>query len=141
MENRISSGLHGTASNGAASCSASKSSTGSRNVLAHALPLAAARWLRVASAFTVYTRASIAGFAFPYIVPSSVFWQSDVVAPSNRITVGVVGCGGQGTDRPTPSIISITRIGRARSPLRADFPDWWTTASGSGATPRGKAQP
>jgi len=32
---------------------------------------------------------------FPTIIPSSVLGQNGGVAPSNRVTVGVIGCGGQ----------------------------------------------
>jgi hypothetical protein len=37
-------------------------------------------------------------FAFPYIVPSSVFGANGAVAPSNRITLGFIGTGNQGTN-------------------------------------------
>ena len=40
---------------------------------------------------------SSAVFAAPTIVPSYVLGQGDKVAPSNRITLGLIGCGGQGT--------------------------------------------
>ncbi len=39
---------------------------------------------------------SSAVFAAPTIVPSYVLGQGDKVAPSNRITLGLIGCGGQG---------------------------------------------
>jgi predicted dehydrogenase len=32
---------------------------------------------------------------FPTIIPSSVLGQNGKVAPSNRVTIGVIGCGGQ----------------------------------------------
>ncbi|MGI9239815.1 MAG: Gfo/Idh/MocA family protein [Verrucomicrobiales bacterium] len=40
---------------------------------------------------------SSAVFAAPTIVPSYVLGQGDKVAPSNRITLGLIGCGGQGS--------------------------------------------
>jgi predicted dehydrogenase len=43
------------------------------------------------------TTAAAATFAAPTIIPSSVLGQGDKVAPSNRITLGLIGCGGQGT--------------------------------------------
>lgn len=39
---------------------------------------------------------SAAAMAVPYIVPSSVFARSGRVAPSERINVGLIGCGGMG---------------------------------------------
>ncbi len=41
---------------------------------------------------------AIGGFAFPYIIPSSVLGKSQGVAPSNKIAVGCVGVGNQGRD-------------------------------------------
>jgi predicted dehydrogenase len=41
--------------------------------------------------------AAVAGaMAFPYIVPSSVLGKDGAVAPSNRVTMGWIGTGGQG---------------------------------------------
>jgi predicted dehydrogenase len=40
--------------------------------------------------------AAAAGFAFPAIVPGSALGLSGTVAPSNRVTVGVIGTGNQG---------------------------------------------
>ena len=37
-----------------------------------------------------------AGFAFPVIVPASALGRGGRVAPSNRITLGVIGTGNQG---------------------------------------------
>ena len=34
----------------------------------------------------------------PYVIPSSVLGQGDAVAPSNRIVMGIIGCGGRGVD-------------------------------------------
>jgi hypothetical protein len=36
-------------------------------------------------------------FAVPSIVPASVLGEGDKVAPSNRITLGLIGCGRRGT--------------------------------------------
>ncbi len=41
------------------------------------------------------TITAAAAFAFPYVVPSSVFGAS---ATSNRITIGCIGVGGMGTN-------------------------------------------
>jgi hypothetical protein len=40
--------------------------------------------------------AAIAGAVFPQIIPASALGRSGVLAPSNRIGVGLIGCGGQG---------------------------------------------
>lgn len=40
---------------------------------------------------------SLGALAFPYIVPSSAFGADGAVAPSNRIAMGAIGTGGQGT--------------------------------------------
>lgn len=40
--------------------------------------------------------AAIAGAAFPTIIPGSALGKNGAVAPSNRISVGVIGCGPQG---------------------------------------------
>ena len=38
-----------------------------------------------------------AAVGFPYIVPSSVLGKAGNIAPSNRIVMGCIGLGGQGT--------------------------------------------
>ncbi len=43
------------------------------------------------------TGAAAGAIAFPYIVPSSVLGRGGAVAPSNRITMGCIGVGIQGT--------------------------------------------
>jgi hypothetical protein len=40
--------------------------------------------------------AALAAAAFPTIIPASALGQKGAVAPSNRLTVGVIGCGPQG---------------------------------------------
>ena len=40
--------------------------------------------------------AAVGSIAFPYIVPSSALGKDGAVAPSNRITMGCIGMGGQG---------------------------------------------
>jgi predicted dehydrogenase len=42
------------------------------------------------------TAAAGAALTFPYIIPSSALGADGAVAPSNRITMGTIGCGGQG---------------------------------------------
>ena len=42
-------------------------------------------------------KASLAALAFPYIIPSSALGADGAVAPSNRIVMGAIGTGGQGT--------------------------------------------
>jgi len=39
---------------------------------------------------------TVAGLGFPYIVPSTVWGSSNAVLPSEKLTVGCVGMGGQG---------------------------------------------
>ncbi len=43
------------------------------------------------------TSTAAGAIVFPYIVPSSVLGQNGSVAPSNRITMGCIGVGSQGT--------------------------------------------
>jgi len=43
------------------------------------------------------TGAAAGAIAFPYIVPSSVFGADGKVAPSNKLLVGMIGVGSQGT--------------------------------------------
>jgi len=43
------------------------------------------------------TGAALGAISFPYIVPSSVLGQGDTIAPSERITMGCIGVGWQGT--------------------------------------------
>jgi len=43
------------------------------------------------------TGAIIGAFAFPQIIPSSIFAKPGQVAPSDRITLGCIGVGGMGT--------------------------------------------
>lgn len=40
---------------------------------------------------------STAAFSVPLIVPASVLGKGGAVAPSERVTVGLIGCGGQGS--------------------------------------------
>ena len=48
--------------------------------------------------FLTKTGAVAAGaVAFPYIIPSSALGKDGAVAPSNRIVMGAIGTGGQGT--------------------------------------------
>ena len=42
--------------------------------------------------------ATLAAAVFPAIIPGSALGKNGAVAPSNRISVGVIGCGPQGTD-------------------------------------------
>ncbi len=42
--------------------------------------------------------AGIATVAFPHVIPSSALGADGAVAPSNRITVGIIGTGNQGTN-------------------------------------------
>ncbi len=44
------------------------------------------------------TGAAVAGFGFPYIIPSSVLGRSNLFLPSDKITVGCVGMGGMGRE-------------------------------------------
>jgi len=42
------------------------------------------------------TASALAAVTFPSIIPSSALGKDGAVAPSNRVTVGVIGCGPQG---------------------------------------------
>ncbi|HIJ53780.1 MAG TPA: twin-arginine translocation signal domain-containing protein [Planctomycetes bacterium] len=70
--------------------------------------------------------------AFPYLVPTSAFGQRGRVSPSNRITMGCIGMGGQGTGdmrgflgkrkfKLLPFVMLIRRI--SRGPRKS-----WTTS-------------
>ena len=48
---------------------------------------------------SVKTAATAVGF--PYIIRSSAFGKTDRLAPSNRITMGCIGVGGQGFGNST----------------------------------------
>ncbi|MGD0596643.1 MAG: Gfo/Idh/MocA family oxidoreductase [Sedimentisphaerales bacterium] len=55
--------------------------------------------------------------AIPYIVPSSVFGSSGAVAPSNKLHVGMIGVGSQGTwdmrgflDKPEALVVAVCDI-------------------------------
>jgi predicted dehydrogenase len=47
------------------------------------------------------TRAATAAVGFPYVISSAVLGRSGTVAPSNRITMGFIGMGGQGIGNMT----------------------------------------
>ncbi len=40
--------------------------------------------------------AAVVGMGFPSIVPASVLGRTDIVLPSEKITVGCIGMGGMG---------------------------------------------
>ncbi|MBE0537510.1 MAG: Gfo/Idh/MocA family oxidoreductase [Phycisphaerae bacterium] len=44
-----------------------------------------------------FLKASVGALAFPYVVPSSVLGQGGAIAPSNKIAMGAIGVGPQGT--------------------------------------------
>ena len=46
--------------------------------------------------FIVKSGAALAALAFPTIIPAAALGKNGAVAPSNRVTVGVIGCGPQG---------------------------------------------
>jgi len=55
--------------------------------------------------------------AFPYIVPSSVLGAGGAVAPSNKLLVGIIGVGSQGTwdmrgflDRPEARVVAVCDV-------------------------------
>jgi len=61
--------------------------------------------------------AAAGAMAIPYIVPSSVFGADGTVAPSNKLLVGVIGVGGQGTwdmrgflDRPEALVAAVCDV-------------------------------
>ncbi|MFH1370915.1 MAG: Gfo/Idh/MocA family oxidoreductase [Planctomycetota bacterium] len=61
--------------------------------------------------------AAAGAIAFPYIVPSSVFGSNGAVAPSNRLLVGMIGVGSQGTwdmrgflDKPEALVAAVCDI-------------------------------
>lgn len=43
-----------------------------------------------------FMKAAGAAFAAPFILPSTALGQNSATAPSERLTVGLIGCGGQG---------------------------------------------
>ena len=49
--------------------------------------------------FLKWTATSLGAAAAPYVVPSSVLGaQAGAVSPSERVTMGIIGCGGRGSD-------------------------------------------
>lgn len=56
-----------------------------------------------------FLSASLAGAAFPMIVPSTVFGQS---APSNIIRVAQIGCGRQARDSEIPAVLRYSDLAR-----------------------------
>ncbi|MGD0573471.1 MAG: Gfo/Idh/MocA family oxidoreductase [Sedimentisphaerales bacterium] len=68
--------------------------------------------------------AAAGAIAIPYIVPSSVFGADGGVAPSNRLHVGVIGVGGQGTwdmrgflDRPEAIVVALCDVDAKRQKI------------------------
>ena len=51
-----------------------------------------------------------AAVAAPFIVPSSVFAQSDRPAPSDRITVAFIGCGKMANDYHLPELLKMPDV-------------------------------
>jgi predicted dehydrogenase len=69
--------------------------------------------------------ASAAIVGFPHFVPSSVFGQAGTVAPSNRIVMGCIGVGGQGTynmkafmGNPDVQVVAVCDVERGRNAYR-----------------------
>lgn len=63
------------------------------------------------------TEAITGAIAFPYIVASTVFGKDGAVAPSNRLLVGMIGVGSQGTwdmrgflDKPEALVVAVCDI-------------------------------
>ena len=48
--------------------------------------------------FLEQTAATISALGFPAIIPASALGKDGKPAPSNRTTLGLIGCGGRGTD-------------------------------------------
>jgi predicted dehydrogenase len=53
----------------------------------------------------ILSRAAVASIAMPTIVPSSVFGNQDKPPPSERITVGFIGCGKMANDYHLPELL------------------------------------
>ncbi|OHB65213.1 MAG: hypothetical protein A2Y76_06045 [Planctomycetes bacterium RBG_13_60_9] len=51
--------------------------------------------------------AASAGVALPYLVPSSALGQAGTVAPSNRITLGMIGTGSHGRDMNLKTFLTL----------------------------------
>ena len=68
---------------------------------------------------------SAAGFGFPTIVPGSALGLAGTVAPSNRITLGIIGTGNQGFN----DIDSFLRDDRVRivavCDVNRESPGYW----------------
>lgn len=69
--------------------------------------------------------ASAAIVGFPYLVPSSALGQAGTVAPSNRIVMGCIGVGGQGTynmkafmGNPDVQVVAVCDVERGRNAYR-----------------------
>ncbi|HKI20974.1 MAG TPA: twin-arginine translocation signal domain-containing protein, partial [Isosphaeraceae bacterium] len=55
-------------------------------------------------------RAAMGSVAFPTIVPATVFGTQDKAPPSERITVGFIGCGKMANDYHLPSLLGFGDI-------------------------------
>ncbi|WP_233246117.1 Gfo/Idh/MocA family protein [Coraliomargarita sinensis] len=68
---------------------------------------------------------------FPTIIPSTVLGQNGKVAPSNRVTIGVIGCGGQSgaavsyVNYPKSEIVAVCDPFKSRQDRRGD--QWGVT--------------
>jgi len=69
--------------------------------------------------------ASVAAVGFPYFVPASALGQAGTVAPSNRIVIGCIGAGGQGTHNmnvfmgnPDVQVVAVCDVERGRNAYR-----------------------
>jgi len=63
--------------------------------------------------------AVIGAMGFPYLIPGSALGKNGAVAPSNRITMGLIGAGGQGThnmraflSKPEAQVLAVCDVDR-----------------------------
>ena len=69
--------------------------------------------------------AAMGAISFPYIVPSSALGKAGSIAPSNRIVMGCIGVGGQGTGNmsafmrnPDVQVVAVCDVERGRNAYR-----------------------
>ena len=63
---------------------------------------------------------AMGALALPYYIPSSVLGRDGAVTPSNRITIGCIGVGGQGTgnlknflSNPAAHVLAVCDVDRS----------------------------
>jgi len=77
--------------------------------------------------------AALCGFSVPYLVPARVLGADNSIAPSNRITIGCIGTGGQGfydmpgfLNQKDVQLIAVCDVNRESKGYLGEFDGKWT---------------